>query len=54
MSQTPNIILGRPTDTSITASVMVDKTMDWYAEYGTSPGIYANTSRTVQGEAGIP
>jgi len=54
MSQTPNIILGRPTDTSITASVLLDKSTEWYAEYGTSPGVYAFTSKSVQGEAGIP
>ena len=53
-AQTPNIILGRPTDTSITASVLLDKSTEWYAEYGTSPGVYAFTSKSVQGEAGIP
>lgn len=53
-AQTPNIILGRPTDTSITASVLMDKSMEWYAEYGTSQGIYAFTSKTVQSDAGIP
>ena len=53
-AQLPNIILGRPTDTSITASVLMDKSTEWYAEYGTSPGVYAFTSKSVQGEAGIP
>ena len=32
----------------------MDKSMEWYAEYGTSQGIYAFTSKTVQSDAGIP
>lgn len=53
-AQLPNIILGRPTDTSITASVLFDKSAEWYVEYGTSPGVYGSTSKTVQAEQGIP
>ena len=53
-AQKPNIILGRPTDTSITASIMFDKASEWYVEYGTMPGIYAQTSKTIQAEPGIP
>ena len=33
---------------------MMDTSMELYAEFGTSPGIYSNTSKTVQAEAGIP
>ncbi|MGA1435627.1 MAG: fibronectin type III domain-containing protein, partial [Candidatus Kapaibacteriota bacterium] len=53
-AQLPNIILGRPTDTSITASVLFDKSAEWYVEYGKSPGVYGSTSKTVQAEQGIP
>lgn len=37
-------ILGRPTDTSITISVMFDQDMDVYWEYGTTSGVYTNTT----------
>ena len=35
-AQTHNIVLGRPTDTSITASVMFDYATQYYLEYGTA------------------
>lgn len=43
-SQKCNIILGRPTDNSITASIMFDQTVDFYIDYGTQTGTYTNKS----------
>lgn len=37
-----NIVLGRPTDSSIVASVLGDPGTDVYCEYGTDAGTYAN------------
>jgi hypothetical protein len=34
-------LLGRPTDTSITINIVPDETIEYYYEYGTSPGVYA-------------
>jgi hypothetical protein len=51
-SATPStlgIVLGRPTDSSIVASVMADPGTEVYFEYGTSPGTY--TGRTPVGIA---
>ena len=44
--QNYNEILGRPTDTSITVSVMFDQVVNFYFEYGTTSGVYPNTSAT--------
>lgn len=46
VAQTHSIILGRPTDTSITASVMFDQKIQFYLEYGTQTGIYTQTTST--------
>lgn len=43
-TQGPNIILGRPTDTSVTASVLFPATQYCYIEYGATQGLY--TQRT--------
>jgi hypothetical protein len=40
-----NTVLGRPTDTSVTASIIPDQNGDAYLEYGTLPGMYS-TGRT--------
>lgn len=39
-AQNKSIILGRPTDTSITASVLLDQSGQFYIEYGTQSGLY--------------
>ena len=44
LAQTQSIILGRATDTSITASIMFDQTVNLYVQYGTQSGIYADSS----------
>lgn len=53
-AQNRSIILGRPTDTSITASILFDQNMDYYFEYGTQPGSYPNTSATFSNAANVP
>jgi hypothetical protein len=45
-AQNNSIILGRPTDTSITASVMFTQVYNYYLEYGLQPGIYNNNTAT--------
>ena len=40
-SQNYTEVLGRPTDSTITLSILFDKSVNVYWEYGTSPGSYA-------------
>jgi hypothetical protein len=49
-----NIVLGRPTDSSIAASVLVYAGTEIYAEYGTASGAYAARSRSDRSAAGEP
>ncbi|MFZ4522286.1 MAG: T9SS type A sorting domain-containing protein [Bacteroidales bacterium] len=44
VAQTPNEILGRPTDSSMTISVLFNQPTEVYWEYGTSPGSHAHTT----------
>lgn len=53
-AQTHSIILGRPTDVSITASIQFDYAADCYLEYGTTSGVYTNTIPTFNNTANIP
>jgi len=41
ISQNYTEVLGRPTDSSITLSILFDKSVNVYWEYGTSPGNYS-------------
>lgn len=45
-AQVYNVVLGRPTDNSITASVMFEDNADFYIEYGVQSGVYTATSLT--------
>lgn len=45
-SQNYSIILGRPTDISISISLLFDQNTDFYIEYGTSSQAYIKTSST--------
>lgn len=46
-AQTPNVILGRPTDTSVTVSVMTDQAAEGFIMYGLSTGqLTAQTALT--------
>jgi hypothetical protein len=47
-------ILGRPTDRSVTVSVMDDRTGEVRIEYGTEPGVYNLSTGTIRLEAGKP
>lgn len=53
-AQSYSEILGRPTDSSITMSVMFDQNMDAYWEYGTTSGVYTNTTPTISTLDSIP
>ena len=53
-SQTYSIILGRPTDKSITASILFDQNVNFYIEYGTSPMLYTKVTSTISNSANIP
>lgn len=54
IAQSYSEILGRPTDTSITISVMFDQDMEVYWEYGTTSGNYTNTTNTVNVLDSVP
>lgn len=43
-SSSLNIVLGRPTDSSIAVSVLADSGTQVYLEYGTAPGAYPQTT----------
>ncbi len=43
-SQKCNIILGRPSDHAITASIMFDQSVDFYIDYGTQTNTYTSKS----------
>lgn len=53
-AQAPNIILGRPTDTSITASILFEQSMNYYFEYGIQSGAFNQNSATYTNTAGTP
>ena len=53
-AQNPNIILGRPTDTSITARILFDQNVSFYIEYGTTTANYTRTSKTFNNVANTP
>lgn len=53
-AQDKNIILGRPTNNSITASILFEQNREYYIEYGTQSGIYTQTSPTYTNVAGTP
>jgi hypothetical protein len=46
-------ILGRPTDTSISMSILFDQKVDVYWEYGTSTGTYSNTTASFTAESNV-
>ena len=47
-------LLGRPTDSSVTVSVLAEQDLETYFEYGTEPSDYANQTSPVQRQGGIP
>lgn len=52
-AQNYSIILGRPTDTCITASVLFDKDVSYYYEYGTQSGQYTKQTSTFTASAQV-
>jgi hypothetical protein len=53
-AQSYNEILGRPTDSSITTSILSTQQIDVYWEYGTVPGLYPYTTSLVTVLKDIP
>ena len=47
-------ILGRPTTTSVTLSLLFDQDAEVYCEYGTASGLYDQTSAMVKVEKDVP
>ena len=52
--QIHSIILARPTDTSMTASIMFSQASDFYFRYGNSPGRYTDSTAVMNAPAGTP
>ena len=49
--QTYSIILGRPTDKSITLNILFDQNVNFYIEYGTSTSLYTKSTTTTSTNA---
>ena len=49
-----NILLGRPTDESITYNIIPDMDTEFYIEYGVSPGVYTSQTGTFNGVTDEP
>lgn len=54
LSQEKSIILGRPTDSSITASILFDQEVNYYLEYGTQTGVYTATTPIFSNVTNVP
>lgn len=53
-AQTKTLILGRPTDKSVTANILFDKKVDFYLEFGTQKGIYTSKTAVLTNTANTP
>ena len=53
-AQTKSIILGRPTDKTITVSAYFDQNVEFYVEYGTKTGEYAARTANILNKAKTP
>ena len=53
-SQQKSIILGRPTNNSVTASILFDQYVQFYLEYGLQSGTYTNTSVVYNNTLNVP
>ena len=53
-AQQKSLILGRPTNTAITASILFDQNMQYYIEYGTQTGVYSNTTSIYNNVLNVP
>lgn len=54
MAQTKSIILGRPTDKSVTVSVYFDQTVEFYIEYGIRSNTYTDRIAPILNKAKTP
>ena len=52
--QQKSIILGRPTNNSVTASILFDQNVQYYLEYGLQSGTYTNTSSIYTNALNVP
>lgn len=53
-SQNKSIILGRPSDVAITASILFDQKVEYYLEYGVRKGVYPLRTNTISNVANQP
>lgn len=53
-TQQCNIILGRPMNTTVTASILFDQAVQFYFEYGEQSGVYSNSTSAINAVAGKP
>ena len=51
LGQNQSIILGRPTDVSITVSILFDQNVDFYFVYGTQSGNYTDSTTVISNVA---
>lgn len=53
-AQTYNIILGRPTNNSVTASILFGQDVQYYLEFGAQAGTYSGNTTTAAATANVP
>ncbi|MFM8437708.1 MAG: metallophosphoesterase family protein, partial [Candidatus Kapaibacterium sp.] len=53
-AQAPNVMLARPTGTSVTASVLFEQPMESYVVYGAKRTTYTDSTSVAQHKAGVP
>jgi hypothetical protein len=53
-AQINSIVLGRPTDTSITVSVLFNSSMQFFIEYGTATGNYSFSTTSINHSLNVP
>jgi hypothetical protein len=53
-AQTKTLLLGRPTDKSVTASILFDKKVDFFLEFGTQKGTYTNKTAIITNSINNP
>jgi hypothetical protein len=54
MGQEHSIILGRPTDNSVTASILFDQNVTYYIEYGIQTGVYTQSTSVMSNQLNVP
>jgi len=54
ISQKYSVLLGRPTDKTMTFSVLFDQNIEYYLEYGTQSGSYTTKSIAYAENASVP